>query len=412
MSGIMGTEFLKIIEVDEAKKIIENLFKENYEVKSENISIANSYNRVISKNIDSTIDLPPFDKALKDGYAIKAEDSFGATEENPKILKCIDSVKAGSFSNKTIKNGKCIEISTGSPIPKGSDAVMMVEFSEKLNESNDIAILKSVPPTEDIANKGSDIEKGKLILKKGTILNPVKIGLLSAQGINDLDVFKKPIISIISTGNELLNTNEKMDYGKIYDVNTNLIKGAILSSGGTPIIKGIVKDDYNQLKNRINESLKNSDILICSGGTSAGVGDVLKDFIEESGEILIHGIAFKPGKPTLIGKINGKIIIGLPGNPVSAIIVYNVFIDPYIRLISGLSEKEANKRKKFKLAKRIHSAKGRMEYLLAEIKNNEVYPIFKDSGAITSLSYADAYMKIPKSTEIIDAGEIVEIILL
>ncbi|MDR3292287.1 MAG: molybdopterin molybdenumtransferase MoeA [Methanobrevibacter sp.] len=408
----MGTEFLKIIEVDEAKKIIENLFKENYEVKSENISIANSYNRVISKNIDSTIDLPPFDKALKDGYAIKAEDSFGATEENPKILKCIDSVKAGSFSNKTIKNGKCIEISTGSPIPKGSDAVMMVEFSEKLNESNDIAILKSVPPTEDIANKGSDIEKGKLILKKGTILNPVKIGLLSAQGINDLDVFKKPIISIISTGNELLNTNEKMDYGKIYDVNTNLIKGAILSSGGTPIIKGIVKDDYNQLKNRINESLKNSDILICSGGTSAGVGDVLKDFIEESGEILIHGIAFKPGKPTLIGKINGKIIIGLPGNPVSAIIVYNVFIDPYIRLISGLSEKEANKRKKFKLAKRIHSAKGRMEYLLAEIKNNEVYPIFKDSGAITSLSYADAYMKIPKSTEIIDAGEIVEIILL
>ncbi|MDR3222124.1 MAG: molybdopterin molybdenumtransferase MoeA [Methanobrevibacter sp.] len=408
----MGTEFLKIVGVDEAKEIIENLFRESYEMKSENVSIANSYNRVISKNMDAIFDLPPFDKALKDGYAMKAEDSFGATEENPKILKCVDSVKAGSFSKKTIKNGECIEISTGAPIPNGSDAVMMVEFSEKLDESNDIAILKSVPPTEDIAKKGSDIEKGKLLLKKGTILNPMKIGLLSTQGIADLSVFKKLIVSIISTGNEILSTNEKIEYGKIYDVNTNLIKGAVLSSGGIPIIKGIVKDDYNQLKAKIIDSLKSSDIVICSGGTSAGVGDVLRNVIEELGEVLIHGIAFKPGKPTLIGKIDGKIIIGLPGNPVSAIIVYNVFIDQYIRLISGLSEKESNKRKKFKLAKRIHSAKGRMEYLLIEIKNNEAYPILKDSGAIASLSYADAYIKIPKSTEIIDVGETVEIILL
>jgi molybdopterin molybdotransferase len=412
MSEIMGTEFLKIVGVDEAKEIIENLFRESYEMKSENVSIANSYNRVISKNMDAIFDLPPFDKALKDGYAMKAEDSFGATEENPKILKCVDSVKAGSFSKKTIKNGECIEISTGAPIPNGSDAVMMVEFSEKLDESNDIAILKSVPPTEDIAKKGSDIEKGKLLLKKGTILNPMKIGLLSTQGIADLSVFKKLIVSIISTGNEILSTNEKIEYGKIYDVNTNLIKGAVLSSGGIPIIKGIVKDDYNQLKAKIIDSLKSSDIVICSGGTSAGVGDVLRNVIEELGEVLIHGIAFKPGKPTLIGKIDGKIIIGLPGNPVSAIIVYNVFIDQYIRLISGLSEKESNKRKKFKLAKRIHSAKGRMEYLLIEIKNNEAYPILKDSGAIASLSYADAYIKIPKSTEIIDVGETVEIILL
>ncbi|MDR2624674.1 MAG: molybdopterin molybdenumtransferase MoeA [Methanobrevibacter sp.] len=412
----MGTEFLKIVEADEAKKIVENLFKECYKIRSENVPIENSYNRVVSEDMHATMDLPPFDKALKDGYAIKSEDSFGTAEENPKILKCIDTVEAGSFSKKTVKKGECIEVSTGTPIPKGTNAIVMVEFSEKLEKSSEtininVAILKSVPPNEDIAKKGSDIKKGKLILKKGTALNPVKIGLLSAQGMKNLDVFKKPFVSVISTGNELLNKNEKMEHGKIYDVNTNLIKGTVLSSGGTPITQGIVKDDYDELKTKIITSLKNSDIVICSGGTSAGVGDILKDVIDELGEVLIHGISVKPGKPTLVGKINDKIIIGLPGNPVSAITIYNVFIDPYIRSISGLSGRENSKRKQFRLAKRIHSAKGRMEYLLVEIKNNEVHPIVKDSGAIASLSYADGYTKIPKSVEIIDAGEFVDVSL-
>ncbi|MDR2545375.1 MAG: molybdopterin molybdenumtransferase MoeA [Methanobrevibacter sp.] len=408
----MGTEFLKIIDVEEAKKIIRNLFKETYKLKSENIPVGDAYNRIVSEDILSTIDLPIFDRALKDGYAIKSEDSFGANEENPKILNCIDKVEAGSFSKKTIKTGECIEISTGAPIPDGADAVVMVEYSEKLEESStkDIAILKSVPPTEDISKKASDIKKGKLILRKGTILNPVKIGILSAQGIDDVNVFKKPIVSIISTGNELLNKNEKIEPGKIYDANTNLIKGVVLASGGIPLTKDIVKDDYNELKMKINGSL-NSDIIICSGGTSAGVGDILKNVVDEIGEVLIHGISVKPGKPTLVGKIKDKIIIGLPGNPVSAIIIYSIFIDSHIRLISKSPEKGGNKRINFELAKRIHSAKGRMEYLLVQIKNDKVYPILKDSGAIASLSYADAYVKIPKSVEIVDVGEIVEVIL-
>ncbi|MDR1820519.1 MAG: molybdopterin molybdenumtransferase MoeA [Methanobrevibacter sp.] len=413
----MGNEFLKIIEVEEAKKIIKNLFKETYKLKSENIPVEDAYNRIVSEDILSTIDLPMFDKALKDGYAIKSEDSFEASEENPKILNCVDMVEAGSFSKKTIKTGECIEISTGAPIPNGADAIVMVEYSEKLEKSptKDIAILKSVPPTEDIAKKASDIKKGKIILRKGTILNSVKIGILSAQGKYDVNVFKKPIVSIISTGDELLDKDEKIELGKIYDVNTNLIKGAVLASGGIPLTKGIVKDDYNELKMKImeikNEDNGSSDVIICSGGTSAGVGDILKNVVDEIGEVLIHGISVKPGKPTLVGKIKDKIIIGLPGNPVSAIIIYSIFIDPYLRLISKSSEKRNNKRRNLELAKRIHSAKGRMEYLLVQIKDDKVYPILKDSGAIASLSYADAYIKISKSIEIVDVGEIVEVIL-
>jgi molybdopterin molybdotransferase len=407
----LGTEFLNIVEASDAKEIIKNLFNQLYNLKSESIPVKNSYNRVIFQDIYSEIELPLFDKTTMDGYAIKAEDSFGASEDNPKVLKCIDSIEAGTCSEKTLKNGECVEIGTGAPIPKGADAVVMVEYSEKIEDSNEIAIFKSVPPSENISIKGSDIKKGELILRKGNILNPVKVGLLSAEGIENVDVLKKPVVSIISTGNELLNQDEKIKPGKIYDVNTNLIKGAVLSSGGEVNIKGIVNDNYNKLKNMIEESVKETDIIICSGGTSAGVGDILKKVIDELGEVIIHGISIKPGKPTLIGKIKDKIIIGLPGNPVSAIIVYNVLLDSNIKSMTKLSEKNTNYKKQYKLAKRIHAARGRMQYLLVEIKNNEVYPIIKDSGAIASLSLSDGYIKIPKFVEMIDAEEIVEVYL-
>ncbi len=403
----MGTEFLKIKEVDEAKKIIAKLFKECYHPKSEETSIDNSYKKVLFQDIKSSIDLPPFNRSLKDGFALKSQDSFGANEENPKILKCIDTIEAGSFSEKTINIGECIEISTGAPIPKGADAIAMVEFSEK--DEDNIHILKSVVPNQDIALKGSDIEKEKLLLNKGTILSPDKIGVLSAQGIEKINTFKNPKISIISTGNELLKENEKMKYGKIYDVNTNAIKNAAISSGADPIAKGIVKDNYNDLKLKIQESLQKTDIVICSGGTSAGVGDVLRHVLDDIGEVIIHGISVKPGKPTIIGKIDEKIVIGLPGNPVSALIIFYVFIAPNIRKLAGLSEIEKGKITTANLSKRLHSSKGRMQYSLVKIKNDLAIPIIKDSGAITSLADADGYVKIPKSVELVDEGENVKI---
>jgi len=390
LSENMGTEFLKIIEAEEAKEIIKNLFDDVYKRESELIPVNNSYERVLSEDIISEIDLPPFDRTIMDGYAIIAEDCFGASEDNPKVLKCIDSIEAGSFSDKILKHGECIEISTGAAIPKGADAIAMVEYSENLDEEetiteNDkkeektdetpkkshprkVAILKSVPPSQDISKKGSDIKKGETLLKKGDILSSVKVGVLSAQGFQKVKVYKKPIVSIISTGNELLHPGEKLSFGKVYDVNTTGIKGAVIGSGGETIEEGIVGDDFEKLKNKLEKAMKTSDIVIFSGGTSAGVGDFIKHVIEEMGEVLIHGISVKPGKPTLIGKIKNKIIICLPGNPVSAMIVFYGFIAPYIRKIAGLKEKETAKRKHYPLAKRVHSSKGRLHYQLVEIK--------------------------------------------
>ncbi|KZX17332.1 molybdenum cofactor synthesis domain-containing protein [Methanobrevibacter filiformis] len=406
----MGTEYLKIKEAKEAKKIIDNLFNELYKIKCEEILLENSYYRITYDNIKSSIAIPPFNKSLKDGFAVKAKDTFGASDDNPKTFKIIDTVEAGSFSEKTLKNGEAIEISTGAPVPKGSDAIAMVEYSEKVQDGpeSEVAIYKSVSPSQDIAKKGSDIEKNKPLISAKTKLSPVKIGVLSAQGLNKVKVYKKLEISVISTGNELLTQEDTINYGKIYDINTNTIKNSVISCGCEAKVQGIIKDNYNKLRNKIETSLKTSDIVITSGGTSAGVGDVLKDVIEDIGEVIIHGISIKPGKPTLIGKVNGKLVIGLPGNPVGAIIVFNVFIAPNLRKLVGLNPAAKNKKIRVKLSKRIHSSKGRVQYLLIEIKDNKAYPILKDSGAINALSYAEGYIKVPKSVELIDADEIVE----
>ena len=267
------------------------------------------------------MDFPPFDKALKDGFAILSQDSFGASEESPKTLEVIDFLEAGSTTDKTVEEGKCVEISTGAAMPKGADAVVMVEYCEKMDSN--VNILTTVTPTQDVAKKGSDTKESKLILKKGDVLTPGKIGVLLSQGFETIEVYKKPTVGVISTGNEITLQGNELPYGKIYDVNGNMIKNDAISCGANAKFLGTVKDDYNQLKAKIQESLDDVDILIGSGGTSAGLGDVMKHVLDELGQVYIHGISVQPGKPTIIGIVDGKIVIGLPGNPVSALMIFN-----------------------------------------------------------------------------------------
>ena len=405
----MGTEFLKIKESEEAIEIIQDLFNEFYEVESEEIPVADSYGRVLFDDIESKIDFPPFDKALKDGFAVKSEDTFGANDENPNTLAVIDFLEAGSTTEKTVENGTAIEISTGVAMPKGSDAVVMVEYCDKGEDTVDI--LKSATQTLDVDKKGSDIKKGELIMKRGTILTPGRIGVLLSQGFTTVKVFKKPSVGVISTGNELVNQEDELTYGKVFDTNGNMIKNDIISCGGDGMFLGIIKDDYDAVKTKIQEALEKVDILICSGGTSAGLGDVIKHVLDELGEVYIHGISVQPGKPTIVGVVDNKIIIGLPGNPVSALMIFNVFIAPAITRLSGMDYKFADSSVKGVLQNRIHSPVGRMQYQLVKLDGDKVQPIFKDSGAIFSLSTADGYVKVLKSVELIDEGKEVEVFL-
>ena len=405
----MGTEFLKIKECDEAQDIIQDLFDKYCNSESEEINCEDAYGRVLFNDVYSRMDFPPFDKALKDGFAILSEDSYGASEESPNTLEIIDFLEAGSITDKKVEKGKCVEISTGAAMPEGANAVVMVEYSEKFDDK--VNLLTTATPSQDVAKKGSDIEEGNLILKKGDVLNPGKIGVLLSQGFKTIEVFKKPTVGVISSGNEITMQGEELPFGKIYDVNGNMIKNDAISCGADAKFLGVVRDDYNQVKEKIQESLKDVDILLCSGGTSAGLGDVIKHVLDELGEVYIHGISVQPGKPTIVGVIDEKLVIGLPGNPVSALMIFNAFVAPPLTRVSGIEKDFEHKVVKGVMTRRIHSPVGRMQYQLVKVNGSEIQPIFKDSGAIFSLSSADGYVKVEKSVELLDEGEEVEVYL-
>ena len=405
----MGTEFLKIKECDEAIDIIKNLFDENLKTQSEEINVNGAYGRILYEDVYSRMDFPPFDKALKDGFAILSEDSFGASEESPNTLEVIDFLEAGSTTDKVVEKGKCVEISTGAAMPEGAEAVVMVEYCEKLDGK--VNLLTTATPSQDVAKKGSDIEEGKLILKKGDFLNPGKIGVLLSQGFETIEVYKKPSVGILSSGNEITLQGENLEYGKIYDVNGGMIKNDAVSCGADARFLGIMRGDYDEVRERITSSLEEVDILLCSGGTSAGLGDVLKHVLDELGEVHIHGISVQPGKPTIVGVIDKKLVIGLPGNPVSALMIFNAFVAEPLTRLAGIDKDFELRTIKGKITKRIHSQVGRMQYQLVKVDGSEVQPIFKDSGAIFSLSTADGYVKIPKLVELVDEGEEVEVYL-
>ncbi len=405
----MGTEFLKIKECDEAQDIIQDLFEKYCTAQSEEINCEDAYGRVLFNDVYSRMDFPPFDKALKDGFAILSEDSYGASEESPNTLEIIDFLEAGSITDKKVEKGKCVEISTGAAMPEGANAVVMVEYSEKFEGK--VNLLTTATPSQDVAKKGSDIEEGKLILEKGDILTPGKIGVLLSQGFKTIDVYKKPTVGIISSGNEITMQGQDLPFGKIYDVNGNMIKNDAISCGADAKFLGVVRDNYDQVKEKIQEALEDVDILLCSGGTSAGLGDVIKHVLDELGEVHIHGISVQPGKPTIVGVINEKLVIGLPGNPVSALMIFNAFVASPLSNVAGIKKEFEQKIIKGVMARRIHSPVGRMQYQLVKVDGNDVQPIFKDSGAIFSLSSADGYVKVEKSVELLDEGEEVEVYL-
>lgn len=399
----MGQEFLKITDPEEVEKIITNL---PIKRKTEKIPVNDAYKRILAEDVYATLNLPPFRRASMDGYAVIAKDTYRSSEDDPTPLKLIDVVMAGEAPKTKVVGGTCIEVSTGAPVPEGADAVIMIEVTEKSGEN--ILMLESVPVGANIADEGSDIKKGGLLLHEGELITADKIGVLSAIGLKDVTVYAKPRIAVISTGNELIKSNEKMNYGKIYDINSYTVSNAVKSCGCIPIHTEIVKDDYDSLKNAITE-FEDVDIIITSGGTSAGAGDMLKVVLDELGEVLVHGIAVKPGKPTMVGLIGDKIIFGLPGYPVAAIMIFYNFVAPFLRKYASLDESGEEKAREFKLSRRYVPSRGRMQYVLVKIEDDQAHPILKDSGAITALAEADGYFIAGKNVEILEKGANVEV---
>jgi molybdenum cofactor synthesis domain-containing protein len=298
-------------------------------------------------------------------------------------------------------------VATGSPVPKSANAVVMVEYTKILN--GEVEILRPVYPGSNISPEGEDIEKGATILKEGNILVPAKIGVLATQGLTHIKVYAKPRVAIIPTGSEINNIGSKLKPGQIYDVNSYTLFTILQENGAISTRHPIVKDNFEDIKSVIKESL-NYEMIVLSGGSSVGERDLLYRVVNEMGEVLFHGVQVKPGKPTLFGIINDTPIFGMPGYPTSCLSNSYLFLVPAIRLVARLPQQQV-KSIKAKLSQRIVSASGRMQFLTVRVSDGVAYPVFKTSGAITSMSSADGYLILPVNLDVVEEDQEVTVIL-
>lgn len=411
----MQKEFHDVVSIEEAKKRLYS----NYapEPKKEVILLHRAGGRVLAEDVIAPLDVPPFDRAAMDGYALRASDTFYSDEERPAILKLIGYVLAGEKKKIELRAGECAGIATGAPVPKGANAVVMVEYTHR--EKGRVKIYRPVAPGENIMAAGSDIMRGEMILRAGTLLSPRETGVLAALGITRVPVYRKPRVALISTGDEIVEPGSDLGYGKIYDVNARAIGDAVVENGGEAEFLGIVKDKPEPLLRKLKEAVNGDyDIILTSGGTSAGVGDISYRVFDELGEpgVVVHGIAIKPGKPTIIAFARDKPIFGLPGYPTSAMIIFDVFVAPILRELAGLGKRSLRKIKA-KAAMRLYSGRGRYEYMLVNLVQGlgdeySAYPLTTGSGAITTFAEADGFIEIHANTEMIAEGSSLDVTLL
>ncbi len=395
-------EFHVLASVEQALKAVSTF---DVKPRIEKIALEELDGRVLAENVFSKVDVPAFDRASMDGFAVIAEDTYGAREDIPVKLKLTGSVSAGELPRNEVKRGSAVEVSTGAVMPKGANAVAMVEYAEV--KKGEVLIKKVVSQSENVMHAGSDIMVGELVLRRGTKLGSREIGVLAAIGVSKAQVYKPPAVGIISTGNELLKPGMKLRQGKVYDTNSYALGSAVQECGARAKYFGIVIDNLGKMKAVLQKASRECDLVLASGSTSAGAGDVMYKIIEDEGELLIHGINIKPGKPTIIGLYRQKPFFGLPGYPTSCLTIFNVFAAPLIRKMSGIKETEAPSIKA-RLAVEVKS-EHRRRLLPVGVVRELAYPVNKGSGAITSLSEADGYFEIPENVEYLAAGEEVDV---
>jgi molybdopterin molybdotransferase len=363
--------------------------------RAERVRLVDANGRVAAANVQSTRDVPPFSRAGMDGFAVRAEDTFGANRYDPKILRVIDKVYTGQVPAIAVEPGTAIEIATGAPMPHGADAVVMVEETEKA--AGDVRVLTPVYPRQNVGRQGADIVVGQTVIARGDVLNPSRIGALAALGIAEVEVFAKPTVAILSTGNEIADPGRELEPGQIYDINKFTLSTIIQEHGGVPMPFATAQDTIEALESAI-DACAACDVLVFSGGSSVGERDLILDVIKRKGEIVFHGIAVKPGKPTVFGTINGKPMFGMPGYPTSCLSNAYMLLVPALRAMARLGPRHTAIAT-LPLGQRIVSTTGRHQFYTVRIVDGQAMPAFKASGDITSMS----------QTDIVEKGEIVDV---
>jgi len=410
-------QFRDLADPDVAREAIASL---DLAPDSETVPLAEARGRVLAERIDADLDVPGFDRASVDGYAVRGRDTFGADEADPIEFDLVGTVHAGTEPEIEVGAGEAAEISTGAVMPAGADAVVMVERTEELTDADAetpsaVAVRNAVAPGDNVMLAGTDVAAGARALGPGTRLTPREIGLLSALGLDEVPVRGTPTIGIVSTGDELVRPGEELhsERGEIYDVNSYTIAAGVEEAGGQAKLYPHAGDDYAEMERLLLEAADECDLVLSSGSTSASAVDVIYRVVEERGELLLHGVAVKPGKPMLIGELGDSAYVGLPGYPVSALTIFRTFVAPAIREAAALPEPQTAT-VRGRMARRERYAEGRLRLMPAGLVTDAdgetlVYPVDKGSGATTSLVEADGVVAVDPDTEYLGEGEEVEV---
>lgn len=417
------TQFLTVITRDEATaRFQQHLILQPLGIES--IPLFDALGRVLATDVIAAVDVPAFDRSNVDGFAVQAKDTFGAMEEAPRIVVANDeTLLPGMQPSSEVTAGHATMIATGAMVPRGADAIVMVEQTEPTSDGASIEITRAVVAGENVSYAGTDIARGETVLRAGQVMTSRELGVLAAIGLARVDVFRRPRVAIISTGDEIVAPGRALRPGAVYDSNAAIIGATVEELGGCAVHLGIVADDDVALAAALAKGLEH-DAVVLSGGTSKGAGDlsyrVVSALLDPG--VVAHGVALKPGKPICLAVTEGKPVVILPGFPTSAIFTFHEFLAPVIRAFAG-HPPERRRTVRAKLPMRVNSERGRTEYLLVglveapEISDGAdlrytAYPMGKGSGSVTAFSTADGYITIDQHTEIVDAGTEVDVQLL
>ena len=401
-------QFLEVVSAEEARQRFESRLDLS-PLPGERVTLANALGRVLAHDVIAPLDVPPFDRANVDGFALRSADTAGASDGAPKQLTLnAEVIACGHAPNVEVKPGTATTIATGGVVPRGADAVVMIEATELIERVPAIEIRRAVSPGQFISYAGSDIARGETLLRQGQKIGSREIGMLAACGLAELDVVRRPKVAVLSTGDELVALGDTLRPAGVYDSNGAILTAAIAEAGGEPVAFGAFPDDEAALGAAVHRALDECDMVVLSGGTSKGAGDLSHRIVSKLGApgILVHGVALKPGKPLCLAVARDKPIVVLPGFPTSAIFTFHAYVAPVIRARAGLPP-EAAETVEARVPVRIASEMGRKEFVLVSLAETPdgaiAFPSAKGSGAVTSFSQADGFIEIDALASSLDA---------
>ena len=380
------------------------------------VRTADALGRITAEDLRSPEDLPAFARSTMDGYSVRSRDTFGASEGLPAYLDLAGEVAMGAPADVRLRTGQAATAYTGGMLAQGADAVVMVERTQSLDDSA-IEVLRAVAPGENVVQVGEDVRRGDVVLRKGSVIRPQDIGGLLALGITEIKVSRKPRVGIVSTGDELVPPGAQVGAGQIRDINTYTIAALVAQAGGEPAPIGLVADDFAAQRQAALTGLASCDALVFSAGSSVSSRDLTSDVINSLGEpgVIVHGISIKPGKPTVIGMVDGKAVFGLPGNPVSAMVVFDLIVRPAIYHLCGCAHIPAQATTRATLARDISSTAGREDYVPVRLERTgtgdcvSATPVFGKSNLIYTLVRSDGIVKVPLDRSGLYAGDSVDV---